>query len=296
MAKHDNGSTVWAIVLTYGGAEDVTRECIDSLLAQDHPALSVLLVDNASYDGSGSRLRDRYPQIHYLNTGANLGYTGGNNRGIAYALDRGADHVLVVNNDTVLERNCVAELVWAAEQGHRVGAVAPKILCHDDPRRIWFAGGDYSYTRAIGSHRRELELDDPGETRRLDPITFVTGCCFLMPGTVAKALGGFREDFFMYCEDAELSLRLQRLGYRMYYQPAARLLHHGPPAGSPPRPVATRYRDRNRRRLVRAHYNPLQRLVFAAWFYPTRVIRLAQYVLGGDFERARAIVAGAVSR
>src|SRR5437868_4760907 len=70
--------SVWAIVLTYGG-EEVTAACLDSLLEQDYAALTTLLVDNASTDGSGTRLRVRYPQIQYLNTGANLGYTGGNN-------------------------------------------------------------------------------------------------------------------------------------------------------------------------------------------------------------------------
>ena len=73
MAEKNNGSSVWAIVLTHGGAEEITAACIDSLLAQDYPDLTVLLVDNASYDGSGERLRDRYPQVRYLNTGGNFG-------------------------------------------------------------------------------------------------------------------------------------------------------------------------------------------------------------------------------
>src|SRR5688572_10915148 len=129
--------SVWAIVLTHGGAEEITAACIDSLLAQDCGNLVVLLVDNASFDGSGERLRDRYPQVRYMNTGGNLGYTGGNNRGMRFALDQVADFLLVINNDTVVERTCVSELVRSVPAASRVGAIAPKILYWDDPRTIW---------------------------------------------------------------------------------------------------------------------------------------------------------------
>lgn len=278
------------------GGEQITAECIESLLRQDHPSLTILLVDNASPDGAGTRLRDRFPQIRYVQTGSNLGYTGGNNRGIRLALDSGAEFVLIVNNDTALDSRCVSLLVDSARQGDRVGAVAPKILHYEDPTRIAFAGGDYSIVRALGRHRRAAERDDPAEAPRLDEITFVTGSCVLLPATVARALGGFREDFFMYCEDVELSLRLRRGGYRMYYQPAARVLHHEPIGHTLSTPFASFHRDRNRRRIVRAHYTALQRLAFAAWFYPTRIVRCAQYLLRGDWRGVRAIIAGAVAR
>ena len=288
---------VWAIVLTHGGAEEVTAACLDSLLAQDYPNLTPLLVDNASFDGSGDRLRARYPTIEYLNTGANIGYTGGNNRGIAYALERGADFLLVVNNDTILDAACVRVLVDSSRGAERLGALSPKILYFDDPGRIWYAGGDYSAMRAMGTHRQEMKPDDATEAPRLDEITFATGCCFLMPAGVAREMGGFREDFFIYCEDVELSLRLRRAGYRLYYQPAARLLHREPMrTHTDATPFQILHRDRNRRRIVRAHFNGWQRTVFRLWFYPTRVARMAMYVARGRWPQARAIVAGAVSR
>jgi len=279
----------------YGG-EDVTAECIESLLRQDYPSVTILLVDNASPDGAGARMRERYPQIRHLDTGANLGYTGGNNRGIRAALDGGADFVLVLNNDTVLDVRCVSLLVETALTGGRVGAVAPKILYHADPSRIAFAGGDHSMLRAAGLHRRMLQRDDPTEAARAEDITFVTGSCFLMPAAAARDMGGFRDDFFMYCEDVDLSLRLRRTGYRLLYQPAARVLHREPMGRALATPFAAYHRDRNRRRVVRAHYSPLQRLAFAAWFYPTRCVRVFQYLLRGDARGARAVVAGTFAR
>jgi GT2 family glycosyltransferase len=286
--------SVWAIILTHGGAEEITAACIDSLLAQRYGALTVLLVDNASYDGSGARLRDRYPGIAYLQTGGNFGFTGGNNRGMRYALDHGADYLLILNNDTVVEPTCIATLVASAQGIPRLGAIAPKMLYFDDPTRIWYAGGDIARRQVIGRHRRELEADDPNEAPRLEPMTFATGCCFLMPATTARDVGFFSEDFFIYGEDVELSLRLHDAGYALYYQPAARLYHREPPRRADPTAFQLRLTNRNRRRIARRHYGFTDRVAFALWFYPTRALRLGQYLLRGDWARMRALVASLV--
>lgn len=286
---------VWAVVLIYGG-EDVTAACLDSLLASDYPALRILLADNASPDGAGERLRHRYPGVAYLNTGANLGYAGGNNRGVAWVLERGADYVLVINNDTVVERDCVTRLVRTAQAdaGPALGLVAPKILYFDRPDRIWFGGGRLSRTRAMGLHLREMDVDDRTEADHALPITFATGCCFLMPAGVARREPLFDERFFMYCEDVELSLRLGEAGYRLLYQPAARLLHRHAPGKLESTPFEIRQRDRNRRRIVTKHYGFAARLKFLLFFYPSRAVRLVQHLGRREWGHARAIIDGAV--
>jgi GT2 family glycosyltransferase len=285
----DQGN-VWAVVLMYGGA-DITAACIESLLAQDYPT-SVLLVDNASHDGGGAILRSRFPAIHYLDAGGNTGYTGGNNRGIAHALAHGADFLFIVNNDTVVEPSCVRMLVAAVEDD--VALVCPKILCFSDPTRLWYAGGDFLPHKAIGEHRDFLAVDS-GQLDARARVTFATGCALLMPARVARRIGGFAEDYFMYAEDVELSLRVQRMGYGIVYEPGARVLHRDDGMAQPT-PFQIRHRDRNRRRLVRQHYGLRDRLAFALWFYPTRVLRVAQYAARADFARARAVVDGMLER
>lgn len=285
---------VWAVVLMYGN-EDVTAACLESLLAQRHAPLTVLLVDNRAADGGGARLRARFPAIQYVDTGANLGYAGGMNRGIEHALAQGADDVLLLNNDTTLDPGCVEELVRVRNTEFRVGLVTPRILWYDDPGRVWYAGGHLSRLRAVGVHHRFGQQDDHGDGASPRRVTFASGCAFLVPATVARELGGFAEDFFMYCEDVEWCLRLQDAGYGLYYAPAARLYHRDRPTGQPA-PHEIRYRDRNRRRIARRHYALRERLTFAAWFYPTRLMRLGQYVAAGDLARARAIIQGATER
>lgn len=283
---------VTAIILNWCGEED-TAACLRSLLAGDYPALTILLVDNGSPDGSGPRLHAAFPEIAYLQTGANLGYTGGNNRGMRWAMDGGADYVLVLNNDTVIELAAVTHLVEAARSGARVGAVSPKILHFGAPDRIWFGGGVMSRIRGLGVHERAGEHDIPIANEPVRDITFGTGCCCLFSADALRAVGGFAEDFFAYVEDVELSLRLSRAGFRLLYQPAARVLHRVPlHEGAAPTPFQILHRDRNRRRLVRRHYGWRDRLVFAAWFYSSRLVTLARYVGSGDWERAGALWRG----
>ena len=282
---------VTAIVLNWC-REEVTLECLKSLLACDYPGLTVLLVDNGSPDGSGERIHAAFPGVAWVQTSSNLGYTGGNNRGINWALERGADYVLVINNDAVIEPDAVTRLVEAAGAGPQVGAVAPKILYFRAPDRIWFGGGRFSVLRGTGIHQRQGRRDLPAVDDAVRDVSFVTGCCCLLSADALRRVGGFAEDFFAYVEDVELSVRLSRAGYRLLYQPAARVLHRVPEDPVAPTPFQILHRDRNRRRLVRRHLAPAQRMLFAARFYPSRLMRLAQYAGVGDWARAGAIWRG----
>ncbi len=280
---------VTAIVLNWCKEAD-TAACLDSLAASRYESLDVMLVDNGSPDGSGDRLHTRFPSVDYLQTGVNLGYAGGNNRGMERALDRNADYLLVLNNDTVVDSDCVANLVRASEH---TGApvVAPLILYFDEPNVVWYGGGAFSRMRALGRHVHENQLADSGQGQCA--TTFVCGCCFLVRADVARRIGGFDESFFAYVEDVELSLRMLNAGVEMLYEPSARVLHRvsRQDVGTP---WQIRQRDRNRRRLVRIHYDALARLQFGLWFYPTRAVHLLRYAALRDWERARAIVDGAV--
>ena len=290
---------VTAIVLNWNGESD-TAACLDSLLMQQGVALEVLLVDNDSPDGSGERLRGRYPDIHYLQTGANLGYAGGNNRGIAWAMARGAEWVLVCNNDTVADPQCVRLLMAASQADERIAALAPLIVRFDAPESAWFAGGTLSVARGLGRHDHEganvADVERHIGTAEWQPCTFLTGCCLLLRVRALEAVGTFREDFFAYVEDVDLSLRLSRAGWILGWVPRARLAHRVPPRDAPPSPTQIALRDRNRRRMVRDRYPWYLRAVFAAWFWPTRLISLGRYILGRDWPRARAILEGMTAR
>ena len=273
--------------------EILTTDCVRSVLSSDYGALKVLLVDNGSPDNSFEQLQASFPNIAFLQTGKNMGYTGGNNRGIEHALKNSTDYILILNNDTVLDRYTVSKLVDTAEMtSGKVGGVVPKILYYDDPNRIWYAGGEFSPLRGLGLHWREGDLDQPNEAASVQEITFMNGACCLIAAEALRELNGFDEDFFAYVEDADLSLRMTSAGYQMYYQPEARILHHCGLPGTLPSPFQIRQRDRNRRRVMRKHASLGQRLPFLMRFYVTRVILLLGYVLTRDWQRAQAILQG----
>ncbi len=269
-------------------AESDTAACLESLRASTYQKLTVLLMDNASPDGSGERLHARFPELPYLQTGENLGYAGGNNRGFDWALAHGADYVMVLNDDTVVSADCVERLVAAAAESAAAVAV-PQIFYFDEPEVVWYAGGTLSVGRGMGYHLRENQPRDRSQERRA--ITFVCGCCFLIRSDVLRAVGGFEESFFAYVEDLELSLRLQRSGHTAVYDPTAHVLHRIQ-RGAPETPFQLRQRDRNRRAMSRMHYGAWDRLRFSLWFYPTRLIHLARYTALGRWSHARAILSG----
>jgi GT2 family glycosyltransferase len=295
------GTRLCAIVLNWQGEHD-TAACLDSLLVQRGVEMDILLVDNASPDGSGERLRARYPSVAFLQTGDNLGYAGGNNLGIEWARERGAEWLLVVNNDTVADPDCVRRLLDAARSDARIGALAPLIVRFDEPERVWFAGGRHDRARAVGVHdhwnepTRAALADDAPPTRVWRECSFVTGCCLLLRRAALDEVGLFRADFFAYVEDLELSVRFRRHGWRTGWVPQARLAHRVPPVGAPLTPLQIRLRDRNRRRVVRDAYPLAWRVLFSLWFWPTRVAHLARYLLRGDRPRAAAIVMGMTER
>lgn len=286
---------VAAVVLNYC-REALTVACVRSLEAQ-RPALEIVVVDNASPDGSGERLHAAFPSHGFVQSGGNLGYAGGNNRGIAFALDRGAEYVFVINEDAEVGAGCVAALVEALDRDPGAAMAVPTVVHADEPEVVWWVDGYLDRMRALGMHRYAgWKLGAlpaalrPGAPVREVPM--VSGCALLMRASALRTLGGFREDYVNYLEDTELCARWARGGGRFLHVPSAMVSHKvtfPPPEVTP---YQIRMRDRNRRKFARECMTLADRARFNAFFWPTRVARALQYVARGDRERLRALVLG----
>lgn len=284
---------VTAVVLTWNAERHVVA-CVQSLRRSTAVALDVVVVDNASADGTLAQLRASGVPVTIVETGANLGYAAGNNVGIRHALAAGAEFVLIVNDDTEIDPEALGHLVEALRADPGAAAAAPTILHEAPPRRIWWAGGDFRIARALATHRGYgvPVAEDAG--RASEAVDSLCGCGLLVRREALERLGGFREDFFMYGEDVEWSLRARRAAWRLLHVPAARMIHKVPYPEAAPTPEKIRLRDRNRRRLVRTHYGWRDRLRFVVWFYPSRALHLVRYLLRADLPRVRAIWDGAI--
>lgn len=211
--------TITVVVLNYR-RHDQTLECLDSLSASTGVRLDVIVVDNNSGDGSAGVIRASRADTEVVETGANLGYTGGMNAGLRLALERQAELIFVINSDTLVAENALALLVGEMQDHPEAGAVTGTFFYHPDTSRVWYAGGALAYRRAHAVTVRTVPSDGKGRA-----VTFLTGCAVLFRASALRAAGLFDERFFMYLEDVDLSQRLVALGFQLRYVPQSRLYH-----------------------------------------------------------------------
>lgn len=212
------------IVLLNWNSKEMTSECILSLLDMRARDYQIVVVDNGSRDGSVTYLRQMFPEIFVIANERNLGFTGGCNVGIAYALEGGAEFILLVNNDATVDADLLGELLVEASQHPGAGMISPKIYYHGAPQRLWWAGGVYNpwlgLPKVVGLRRKDGPKYD-----RTRNIGWATGCVVLLRCSAIRKVGGFDEAFFSYVEDLDLSLRVLDAGYTIRFAPKAKVWH-----------------------------------------------------------------------
>ena len=235
---------VAAVVLSWNRRED-TLACLRSL-ASAEPAPRVIVVDNASTDGTSEAVRREFPAVELIENPENLGFAEGNDVGIRRALAQGADHVLVLNNDTEVDVGFLAPLLEEAARRPDAGALSPKILFAEPSDVIWFAGAEYDARSGYnGRHRGYREADD-GRFDAVVETGRVCGAAMLVSREVLEKVGVFDPELFAYSEDTDWSLRAREAGYRHYVVPASRVWHKVSAAsGGESSPTAIYYDVRN---------------------------------------------------
>lgn len=224
-----NSPLVHCIILSWNG-RPLTLECVRSTLHMTYTNRVVVVVDNHSEDGTVAALRAEYAskleegELVLIENSSNLGFAAGNNVGMHHAIERGADYVLLLNNDTVVDAALLDELVKEAEAHPEVGIAGPKIYYHDPPDRIWFAGGEVFLHRGVSRHRGIREMDR-GQYDAPAYCDYVTGCAMLIKRNVLVKSGYLDPAYPLYAEDTDYCFRAARLGFRMYYVPGAKVWH-----------------------------------------------------------------------
>jgi GT2 family glycosyltransferase len=236
---------IYIIVLNYNRRED-TLDCISSLFRMDYPNFKVLMVDNASSDGTADAVRTQYPQAEVLQNEKNLMYAGGNNAGIELALEHGADWVLLLNNDTVVDERLLSEMVDAARSHPEAGVLGPmiyydpqksgkggregtgdgesKVRQPAQPETIWYAGGIVKLWMGLTAHRG-LREEDVGQYVTVEATDYVTGCAMLISRACLDKVGLLDTSYGMYAEDADFSLRAREAGFSLMFVPGGKVWH-----------------------------------------------------------------------
>jgi GT2 family glycosyltransferase len=267
---------VYILVLNWNNWQD-TVECLESIFQNSYPDCLVIVIDNASSDGSIEKIKEwadgnveiespfvtfnpdnkPIPYIQYdrgvaesggsmaeerqlynslkhgvtsplilIQAGGNLGYAGGNNVGMKYAAKKGdASYIWILNNDVVIDRDALTELVNCAERDNSIGLVGSKILYYDNPGTLQAAGG--CKVRPFWGNPSLIGLNSADGARWDNPVEpdYIVGASLLVKSHVIKDIGLIDEDYFLYWEDADWGMKAGRMGYKLFYCPNSRVWH-----------------------------------------------------------------------
>jgi GT2 family glycosyltransferase len=256
---------VFVCVLSWNKRED-TLSCLQSVFAQDYQNLRVVVVDNASVDGSPEALRELGRRIDLIEHQDNLGYTGGCNAGIRHALAQGGDYVWLLNNDCESEPNTLSLLVDYAEARPEIGMVSPVI----SDRRTGvdsYAVGRIDLATGLMEETADAE-DAEAMQQRYPTQVRLKGTALLLKRRLIERVGLLDERFFAYCEDNDYCVRSAAAGFRAACVTAARVYHDEAPAGpgQPWRnPYAFYYAVRNGLLFWRKHAHGMARWKYSRW-------------------------------
>ncbi len=270
---------VVVVLLNWNNSRD-TNECLESLKALDYEDWNVIVLDNASMDGSVERIRDKFPDVEIMELGQNLGFAGGNNAGIRAALERGAEYVWLLNNDTTVDAGALRAMVEAAEADSQVGAVGSAIYNAAEPERLGAWGGGH-VNFLLGRSRHYLS---PVSVEKID---FLTAASLLLRRSVLESLGLLDDRFFMYWEDADYCFRLRLAGWRLAVAGNSKVWHKEQGSIGKESPLLDTYFNRSAARFFKKN----SRVPFIP-IWVGILLRIGKRAIRGDLKRVRAVWTG----
>lgn len=250
---------VFIVILNYNG-QDFILQCLDSVERLNSKGLEIrtLVVDNASKDNSVELIKTKHEEMEVLINEKNLGFAKGNNIGIKSALEKGADYILILNPDTIVDKDLVVQLIKSVESDHGIGVVGPKIYFvpgyefhsarykpNERGKVIWYAGGLIDWKNILASHRGVDEVDG-GQYDKTVETDFVSGCGMLVKREVFEKIGLLDERYFLYWEDNDFCQRAKKAGFKLIYEPSAKMFHLNAGSSSSGGPLQEYYLTRNR--------------------------------------------------
>jgi GT2 family glycosyltransferase len=283
---------VGVVILNYNG-KALAEQCIRSVLNSPYANKEIILVDNASTDGSFEYLRSVFAGVIYVANSENLGVAGGRNRGFREAILRGADYVLSLDNDTRIVSNLIEALVAVAESDPRIGVVGPKTYIDDGSGRIQCTGGRITYTQNVCAERGLREMDHR-QYDKIEDVDYFPGFGFMARRDVFEKLNFLDENFCGYGhEDTDFCVRAAQLGYRVVYVPKAILWHRGSATIGGYSPRKKYLEAVNSAYFVRKYGTPKDRMKYAFFAGFGLIYALAVQSLRGNhravFAKARGI-------
>ena len=256
------------VILNTNRRQD-TLDCLTSLRQNSYKNHQIIVLDNNSTDNSVPAIQAEFPEVQIIELVENLGYAGNNNVGIEAAVTQGADWILVSNEDTILDSECLAHLVEMGESDDRIGIVGPMVYHYDEPDIIQSAGGYFGpYWDSF--HYGKDEIDE-GQYTNPHLVDWISGCAIMVRKEVINQVGALDARFFYFWEETEWCLRAGKKGWLVMHVPQAKIWHKGVQRNYSPKPSLAYYGTRNRFLMLSKHHAPLQVWILA-WAQTLRTL------------------------
>jgi len=245
---------IFAVVLSYNGGTLVV-DCLKKLLATK---IEVIVVDNASKDGSFEEIKKIKEISKIIANNDNLGFAKGCNQGIKFALQKRADLVLFLNQDALIKKNFLEPLEEGFEKNENLGVAAPVVKHHLNRRTCYDFGGQINSFTKQAIHDNRISAKNNQKSIERD---FVSGCCLLARKEVFEKVGFFDEDFFLYFEDVDFCHRVKKGGFRIQVFPQSVIFHRTSGSLGKNNPLVVAYNFRNHLFFVKKYFSSPQLII-----------------------------------
>lgn len=280
---------VYVVILTWNQRE-TTLECLESLAQMTYPNFRIVVVDNGSTDGTAEAIENRFPDVEIIVNERNLGYPGGCNVGLRYALSQGAIYIFAINNDVSVDPTILDELVREATPD--VGILMPKIYFASDPQRIWSVGGCRNPLTLEMNRRGDRQLDQ-GQWEEVLEQDYLIGCAHLFSRALLEEIGLLDAGYFLYYDDLDICIRAQQAGYRLLMVPKARMWHKvASSSGGVGTPRERYYMARSNVRFLRKHVRGWQWVFVIPYRVGSIIKTLLRLALHRSWDSVRAYLHG----
>ena len=275
------------ITVNYNGLND-TCALIDSIPFNED--LEVIVVDNGSRENEASMLQTRYPHIKAIRSDQNLGFAGGNNLGIKVAKGK---YFYLINNDTVFKYFNPQVLIKRLETSPKIGVVCPKIRFAWDTNPIQFAGYTPLSTITVRNRAIGFGEEDNGQYDTTHQTPYAHGAAMMLKREVIDKVGLMPECYFLYYEELDWSMMINRAGYEIWYDPASTIYHKESQSTGQNSPLRTYYITRNRLLLVKRNYTGMKKCL--AYIYLQMIVAnrdILRFIIKGRTDLIKATVKG----